>query len=132
MKKEVLKELILRAFLTILQPLVGIFEAHIGKDAKVHKDKWSGKSTIKKIYNITQTKSNKGATFFEMNTIKHQAKAWIRSNFSWVHEGHIEKYLDEYSYRLNRSLNKETIFDNLIRRIIYAKHLGYSDIIISA
>ena len=89
-------------------------------------------SPIKKIYNITQTKSNKGATFFEMNTIIHQAKAWLRSNFSWVHEGHIEKYLDEYSYRLNRSLNKETIFDNLIRRIIYAKHLGYSDIIISA
>lgn len=112
--------------------LVGIFEAHIGKDAKVHTDKWSGYSPIKKIYNITQTKSNKGSTFFEMNTIIHQAKAWLRSNFSWVHEGHIEKYLDEYSYRLNRSLNKETIFDNLIRRIINAKHLGYSDIIISA
>lgn len=108
-----------------------IFDAHIGKDAKVHTDKWSGYSPLKKTYNITQTKSNKGATFFEMNTIIHQAKAWLRSNFSWVHKEHIEKYLDEYSYRLNRSQSKETIFDNLINRIINAKHLGYSKIIIS-
>ena len=109
-----------------------IFEVHIGKDAKVHTDKWSGYSPLKKNYNITQTKSNKGSTFFEMNTIIHQAKAWLRSNFSWIHEAHIEKYLDEYSYRLNRSQNKETIFDNLINRILNTKHLTYRDIIISA
>ncbi|MFA9215140.1 MAG: IS1595 family transposase, partial [Candidatus Methylacidiphilales bacterium] len=61
-----------------------------------------------------------------------QAKAWLRSNFSWVHEEHIEKYLDEYSYRLNRSQSKETIFDNLINRIDKAKYLGYRQIIISS
>lgn len=109
-----------------------IFDAHIGKDAKVHTDKWSGYSPLKETYNITQTKSNKGSTFFEINTIIHQAKAWLRSNFSWVHEEHIEKYLDEYSYRLNRSQSKETIFDNLINRIVKAKYLGYRQIIISS
>ncbi|MFA9215130.1 MAG: IS1595 family transposase, partial [Candidatus Methylacidiphilales bacterium] len=41
-------------------------------------------------------------------------------------------YLDEYSYRLNRSQSKETIFDNLINRIVKAKYLGYRQIIISS
>jgi hypothetical protein len=58
-----------------------------------------------------------------MYTIIHQAKAWLRSNFSWVHEEHIEKYLDKYSYRLNSLQSKETIFDNLINIIINAKSL---------
>ncbi len=108
-----------------------IFDAHISTDAKVETDKWSGYMPLKKTYTINQTKSNKGSTFFEMNTIVHQTKSWLRSTFSWMHEGHIEKYLDEYSYRLNRSQNKDTIFDNLINRVVNAKHLSYRDIIIS-
>ncbi len=108
-----------------------IFDAHISLDAKVETDKWTGYTPLKEVYNINQTKSNKGATFFEMNTIIHQTKSWLRSTFSWMHEGHIEKYLDEYSYRLNRSQTKETIFDNLINRIINTKHLSYNDIILS-
>lgn len=109
-----------------------IFDAHISVDAKVETDKWSGYKPLKEMYNINQTKSNKGSTFFEMNTIIHQTKSWLRSTFSWMHEGHIEKYLDEYSYRLNRSQAKETIFDNLINRIVNCKHIGYKDIIISS
>lgn len=108
-----------------------IFDAHISVNAKVETDKWSGYIPLKKAYSINQTKSNKGSTFFEMNTIVHQTKSWLRSTFSWMHAGHIEKYLDEYSYRLNRSQNKETIFDNLINRVVKAKHLSYRDIIIS-
>ena len=108
-----------------------IFDAHISTSAKVETDKWSGYKPLMKIYNINQTKSNKGSTFFEMNTIIHQAKSWLRSTFSWIHEGHIEKYLDEYSYRLNRSIHKETIFDNLINRLMKTKTIGYKQIIIS-
>lgn len=84
-----------------------------------------------KRYTIHQTKSDKGSTFFEMNTIIHQVKSWLRSTYSWMHEEHIEKYLDEYSYRLNRSIHKETIFDNLINRIIKTQTVGYKQIIIS-
>ena len=108
-----------------------IFDSHISTEAKVETDQWSGYKPLKKLYNITQTKSNKGSTFFEMNTIIHQTKSWLRSTFSWMHEGHIEKYLDEYSYRLNRSQSKETIFDNLINKVANAKHQCYRDIIIS-
>jgi len=49
----------------------------------------------------------------------------VKKYFSWMHEAHIEKYLDEYSYRLNRSIHKQTIFDNLINRMMKNQHIGY-------
>ncbi|MGB5942328.1 MAG: IS1595 family transposase, partial [Leeuwenhoekiella sp.] len=35
-------------------------------------------------------------------------------------------------YRLNRSIHKQTIFDNLINRMMKTKPIGYKDIKISA
>lgn len=109
-----------------------IFDTHISKEACVSTDKWTGYKPLSKDYNITQTKSDKGNTFFEMNTIVHQVKAWMRSNFSNIDKYHIQSYLDEFSYRINRSLHKQTIFDNLISRMVNHKQLYYRDIVISA
>jgi transposase-like protein len=108
-----------------------IFVSHVSTDAKITTDKWKGYLPLKKDYNITQIKSNV-SDFFEINTIIHQLKAGLRSVYSWVHKDHIEKYLDEYSYRLNRSIHKQTIFDNLLNRMMKNKHISYQKIKISA
>ena len=108
-----------------------IFVSHISNDAKITTDKWKGYQPLKKDYNITQIKSNV-SDFFEMNTIIHQLKAGLRSVYSWMHEEHIEKYLNEYSYRLNRSKHKQTIFNNLINRMVKSKSTSYKEIIISS
>ncbi len=107
-----------------------IFISHISTKAAITTDKWTGYKPLKSDYNITQIKSNT-SNFFEMNTIIHQVKAGLRSVYSWMDEFHLEKYLDEFSYRLNRSIHKQTIFDNLINRMMNAKHIGYKQIIIS-
>ena len=104
-----------------------IFVSHVSTDAKITTDKWKGYLPLKKDYNITQIKSNV-SDFFEINTVIHQLKAGLRSVYSWVHEDHIEKYLDEYSYRLNRSIHKQTIFDNLLNRMMKNKHTSYQEI----
>jgi len=108
-----------------------IFDTHISKDANINTDQWTGYKPLQKEYKITQTKSDKGNTFFEMNTIVHQVKAWLRSTFSNLDKHHIQAYLNEFSYRINRSIHKQTIFDNLISRMILAKPLTYKDIKIS-
>jgi hypothetical protein len=108
-----------------------IFVSHISMDAKVTTYKWKGYLPLKKDYNITQIKSNV-SDFFEINTIIHQLKAGLRSVYSWMHDEHIEKYLNEYSYRLNRSIHKQTIFDNLINRMMKNESTSYKDIIISS
>lgn len=108
-----------------------IFKKHISTTANIQTDKWTGYKPLTKDYNITQIKSDKGKTFFEMNTIVHQVKAWLRSTFSWMHQEHIMGYLNEFSYRINRSIYKENIFDLLINRLVTTKPLNYRDIKIS-
>jgi transposase-like protein len=108
-----------------------IFEAHISQGAKVVTDQWKGYIPLKKRYNIEQRYSDNGGSMKQLHTLIHQLKSWLRSTYSWVHKGHIEKYLDEYSYRINRSIYKETIFDNLIKRMIMGQPITYQMIIIS-
>jgi len=111
--------------------LFKIFDSHISKDARVVTDKWTGYVPIGKSYNIEQKYSDKGGSMKQMHTIIHQVKSWLRSIFSWVHQGHIEKYLAEYSFRINRSIHRQTIFHKLIERMIIAKPTTYQLIKVS-
>ena len=108
-----------------------IFDSHISIEAQVYTDKWTGYIPIGKRFNIEQKYSDKGGSMKQMHTIIHQVKSWLRNVYSWVHEAHIEKYLAEYSFRINRSIYKRTIFHNLISRIVMAKPITYQSIKIS-
>ncbi len=52
--------------------------------------------------------------------------------YSWVSKKHFQKYLDEYSYRINRSIHKQTIFDNLINRMTDHINIDFDQIKLSA
>ena len=108
-----------------------IFEKHIDKNAEVTTDSWKGYKPLCKEYNITQILSSKGANFKALHTIIHQVKSWLRTTYSWVSEKHINRYLDEYCYRINRSQIKHTVFDNLIKRMVKSEHISYRQIICS-
>jgi len=97
-----------------------IFDKHISKTAQVTTDEWKGYKPIKD-FNITQISSNEGKNFPTLHKVIHQVKSWIRGIYSWVSEFNIDRYLAEYSFRINRSQSKETIFNNLIKRLIERK-----------
>ena len=86
---------------------------------------------MKKEFDLNQIKSNKGSSSKELHTIIYQVKSWLRSTFSCIHKEHIQKYLDEFSYRINSSIYKENIFDLLINRMMNTQKVLYQDIIIS-
>ncbi len=109
-----------------------IFDNHISLSANIRTDKWSGYKPISKVYNITQELSDSGNNMKQLHTIIHQVKSWLRSVYSWVHKEHIERYLAEFSFRINRSIYKETIFHKLIERMVFAKPFNYQDIIVSS
>ncbi len=108
-----------------------IFEKHISKAASVKTDEWKGYRPLFNDYNIEQISSDKGHNFKQLHHVIHQIKSWIRTNFSWVHKEHIGKYLNEYSFRINRSIYKETIFHKLAERMVNGMQHGYRQIIIS-
>jgi len=111
--------------------LIRMFEKHIDKQATVTTDKWRGYNPIAKDYKITQVLSNKGSNFKALHTMIHQVKSWIRTTYSWVDEKNIDRYFDEFCYRINRSQNKDTIFHNLITRMVKADNISHKEIVCS-
>ncbi|WP_158728025.1 MULTISPECIES: IS1595 family transposase [unclassified Flavobacterium] len=107
-----------------------LFDEHISKDANIKTDQWTAYKIIAKSYNIVQEKSVPGKNFKEMHTIIHQVKTAIRTIQSHVKKEHLQKYLDEYFYRLNRSIYKDSIFDNIFKRLVSHPHQGWKQIVV--
>lgn len=105
-----------------------IFDSHICTSADVTTDKWAGYIPLGTKYNITQKLSSNGLNFKQMHHVIHQIKSWLRTNYSWVHKYHTDKYLDEYAFRINRSQTKQNIFHRLIDKMMKHQHVGYKDI----
>jgi len=108
-----------------------IFDKHIDEDAKITTDLWKGYRPLFKDYDITQIKSNNGRNFIALHTMIHQIKSWIRTTYSWVSDFNINRYLDEFCYRLNRSRSKVNIFNNLIERMVKSDKIYQNKIICS-
>lgn len=108
-----------------------LFIKHVSKEAEVTTDSWKGYLPLINEYNITQIDSNNGSNFKALHTMIHQVKSWIRTTYSWVSDANINRYLDEFSYRLNRSLMKKDIFNNLIRRMVAADKIYHTKLICS-
>jgi transposase-like protein len=109
--------------------LTPIFEEHISTSAKIFTDKWRGYSPLKAKYNIEQRESKNGKNFKEMHVVIHQIKSWIRTIPTHVSKKHIQSYFDEFSFRINRSIFKETIFHKTIERMINTLPINQKQII---
>ena len=106
-----------------------IFDKHIDITAKVITDKWKGYGPIAKDYDLTQILSDKGSNFKALHVMIHQVKSWIRTTYSWVSEKNINRYFDEFCYRINRSQSKDTIFNNLIKRMVKTDNITHRKIV---
>ena len=100
--------------------LTPIFEEHISTSAKIFTDKWRGYSPLKQNYNIEQKRSENGKNFKEMHIVIHQIKSWIRTVPTHVSKKHIQSYFNEFVFRINRSIFKESIFHKIIQRMVRA------------
>lgn len=108
-----------------------IFTDHISKEAKVTTDCWKGYRPLMNDYDITQIASDRGLNFKALHTMIHQVKSWIRTTYSWVSDSNINRYLNEFCYRINRSQMKENIFNNIIHRMVAANKIYQSELICS-
>jgi len=106
-----------------------MFDRHIDKEAKITSDKWKGYNPIANDYDLTQILSDKGANFKALHVMIHQVKSWIRTTYSWVSKKNINRYFDEFCYRINRSQSKDTIFNNLIKRMVKTDNITHREII---
>jgi len=108
-----------------------IFEKHVESQAKVTTDLWKGYRPLSKQYNITQIESNNGLNFKALHIMVHQVKSWLRTTYSWVSAANINRYLNEFCYRINRSQSKINIFNNIIERMVRSNKIYQTEIVCS-
>ena len=109
--------------------LGGFMQEKIVKEAQIKTDEWTGYKPLDKIFpNMTHIKSGKkGENFPELHRVIMNFKGWLRGMHH--HVGDLQDYINEYTYRFNRSFMKGNIFDNLLNRMINTKPQTYKMII---
>ena len=100
-----------------------IFEKHISKDAKIYTDEWRGYWPLMTDWDITQDKKYKKSS--PVNLMIQQAKSWLRETHHWVSAYHVETYLNEFSYRINRSQWKDSVFHKCVERMVNGEKQNY-------
>lgn len=77
--------------------------------ANIKTDEWAGyRPLIKHFKNLTQVKSGKkGRNFPELHRVIMNFKGWLRGMHHHVDD--LQEYINEYTYRFNRSFMKENI-----------------------
>lgn len=107
--------------------LAKLFDSHISVEASVLVEDWSGFAPLQGTYKLLK-KENVFQNFVQTNRVIHDLKTWLRNVYTSFHEFHSQRYLDEFSFRLNRSNRKNTIFDTLIVRMINHEPRSLKDI----
>ena len=102
--------------------LGGFLEKYVSKDAEIITDKWKGYTPLKKEFlKLKQIASEDGKNFKELHIHIMNIKGWLRGIHHHCSKEHMQNYLDEYHFRYNRRSNMSTIFDVLIRKMVYNK-----------
>lgn len=103
------------------------FKEHVDQQASIKTDKWRGYSPIKKEYKkLVQKPSKNGNNFKELHRTIMSFKGWLRGIHHQVK--HLQAYLNEFSYRFNRQLMKDNIFDNLLERMMNRPPAPYNSL----
>ena len=96
-----------------------MFDIHISEDAYVYTDKWRGYLPLKSDWQIKQDMKYKNNS--PVNRMIQQLKSWLRGTHHWVSDYHIHTYLNEFSFRINRSQWKDSIFHKCVERMVNAE-----------
>ncbi len=81
---------------------------------------------LKKEYTtLVQSPSKQGKNFPLMHRQIMMLKAWLRGIHH--HCDHLQQYLDEFCFRSNRNRNMQTIFHELISKMVFSKPMAYKN-----
>jgi|GEM_PF-942949 len=101
----------------------------ITKTAKIRTDGWTGYAPLKRTFmGLKQERSGpKGGNFKEMHRMITGFKSWLRG----IHHRaqHLHAYVDEYSSRFNRSSIHESVFQNLLDKMVASEPHPFKTIV---
>jgi hypothetical protein len=124
---EILDDGVGRAYAELIEnssakELGNFLTKYVSQDAELVTDKWSGYTPLKKEFlKLKQVASEDGKNFKELHIHIMNIKGWLRGIHHHCSKEHTQNYLDEYHFRYNRRSNMRTIFDVLIRKMVFSR-----------
>lgn len=98
------------------------FETYIRKDAHVITDIWKGYLPLKKDYpNLEQIPSDKGKGMQQLHIHIMNIQGWLRGIHHHCSRERLQGYLDEYHFRYNRRAMMGSIFDLLLKKMVFSE-----------
>jgi transposase-like protein len=98
------------------------FETYISKDAHVITDVWKGYLPLKKDYlNLRQIPSDKGKGMQQLHIHIMNIQGWLRGIHHHCSKARLQGYLDEYHFRFNRRAMMGSIFDLLLKKMVFSE-----------
>lgn len=105
-----------------------VLEKYVDKEhTSITADCWSAYTSLSKEWDITQIKSNGGKNYEKLHYIIMNFKSWLRGIHHHCSEVHIQGYLNEFCYRMNRRIHLKTAFHKLIDRMVKTKPFMIKD-----
>lgn len=122
---EIVEDGVGRAYAEVIEnssakELGAFLRKYVSKDSELITDKWRGYSPLKKEFTkLKQLASDEGKNFKELHIHIMNIKGWLRGIHHHCSKKHMQDYLNEYHFRYNRRSNMGTIFDVLIRKMVF-------------
>lgn len=102
--------------------LILIFGSQMNPSARVETDGWRGNRTLKEWHSgIEQILSDMGMKFKIIIFKLPNFKIWLRGIYFYSASNYLQKYIEEYYYRLNRGQQHTYYTANLLRRMVDSK-----------
>jgi hypothetical protein len=104
------------------------FETYIRKDAHVITDIWKGYLPLKKDYpNLEQIPSDKGKGMQQLHIHIMNIQGWLRGIHHHCSRERLQGYLDEYHFRYNRRAMMGSVFDLLLKKMVFSEPKRLND-----
>jgi len=127
---EVLENGVGRAYPEVIEhassnELGEFLKKYVSVEAEIISDKWRGYTPLKKEFkNLKQVASEDGKNFKELHIHIMNIKGWLRGIHHHCSKERMQNYLDEYHFRYNRRSNMDTIFDVLIKKMVFFSEIS--------
>ena len=122
---EIVEDGVGRAYAEVIEnssakELGSFLRKYVSKDAELITDKWKGYTSLKKEFlKLKQVASEDGKNFKELHIHIMNIKGWLRGIHHHCSKEHMQGYLNEYHFRYNRRSNMGTIFDVLMKKMVF-------------
>ena len=122
---EIVEDGVGRAYAEVIEnssakELGSFLRKYVSKDAELMTDKWKGYTPLKKEFlKLKQVASEDGKNFKELHLHIMNIKGWLRGIHHHCSKEHMQDYLNEYHFRYNRRSNMGTIFDLLMKKMVF-------------